>query len=160
MRMDELKYWASRFRSGAEKAHERRLFRTQPFNNFPNACCGDAPELLAQYLMENYDSSSKYKCVYGSFRYDGFDNFFGHSWLVVNDGIIVDITADQRQFRNTMIFPQNAFVPCFVGEHSDFHLLFEIEPAQCRDFYGIDTMGDYTYARLNTLYDIIIKNIE
>lgn len=160
MSIGEIKYWAARFRTGAEKAHEQGLFRTQSFNDFPNACCGDAPELVAQYLMENYDRDSKYQCVYGNFRYDDFDNFFGHSWLVVNDCIIVDITADQRQFRNARIFPQNACVPCFVGRHSDFHLRFEIEPSQCRDFYGIETMGDYTFARLNALYDIIIQNIE
>ena len=160
MKIDEINYWASRFRIGAEKAHEQRLFKTQPFNNFPNACCGDAPELLAQYLFENYDSNGKYQCVYGVFRYDDFENIFGHSWLVVNDSIIVDITADQRQFSNASIFPQNAYVPCFVGMNSDFHSLFEIEPAQRRDFYGIDTMGDYTYARLKILYDIIIQNIE
>lgn len=160
MSVEKITYWASRFRTGAEKAHEHRLFRSQPFNDFPNACCGDAPELLAQYLMENYDSNSKYKCVYGSFRDDDFDNFFGHSWLVINDSIIVDITADQRQFNNARMFPQNAFVPCFVGVYSDFHSLFEIQPSQCRDFYGIETMGEYTFARLKTLYDIIIQNIE
>lgn len=160
MSVDEIAYWASRFRVGAEKAHENRLFRTQPFNDFPNACCGDASDLLAQYLMENYDNNSRYKCVHGSFRYDDFGNYFGHSWLVVNDCFIVDITADQRQFKNTMIFPQNAFVPCFVGNHSDFHSLFEVEPSQCRVFYGIETMGDYTFTRLKNLYDIILKNIE
>ena len=160
MSIDGITYWASRFRAGAEKAHRQRLFRSQPFNDFPNACCGDAPELLAQYLKENYDINSKYQCVYGVYRYDDFDNIFGHSWLVVNDCIIVDITSDQRQFMNARIFPQNACVPCFVGKHSDFHSLFEMEPSQCRDFCGIETMGDFTFARLKTLYDIILQNIE
>lgn len=160
MSIEEIKYWASRFRTGAEKAHERQLFRTQPFNNFPNACCGDAPELLAQYLMEKYSSNSKYECRYGVLRCDNFENFFGHAWLVINDCIIVDITSDQRQFKNTRIFPQNACVPCFVGKHSDFHSIFEIEPSHCREFYGIETMGEYTFARLKALYDIIIRNIE
>ena len=76
MSFGEIKYWASRFRAGAEKAHEQRLFKSPPFNNFPNGCCGDAPELLAQYLIKNYDSNSKYECVYGTVRYDDFDNGF------------------------------------------------------------------------------------
>lgn len=160
MNINEIKYWASRFRVGAERAHEQGLFREQPFNDFPNACCGDAPELLAQYLIENYDSSSKYKCVYGVFRYDDFENVFGHSWLVVDDYVIVDITSDQRQFKNTRIFPQDACLPCFVGRYSEFHSLFEIEPLQCRDFHGIDAMGRNTYLRLKILYNTIIQNIE
>ena len=160
MSIGEIKYWASLFRAGAEKAHRQGLFKTQPFNDFPNACCGDAPELLAQFLTENYDSNSKYKCVYGVFRYDDFENIFGHSWLVVNDCDIVDITSDQRQFKDARIFPQNAWVPCFVGRRSDFHSLFEIEPLQSKDFHGIDTMGRDTYLRLKTLYDTITQSIE
>lgn len=160
MNINEITYWASKLRTGAEKAHRQRLFRSQPFNDFPNACCGDASDLLAQYLKENYDKRCQYQYVYGVYRYDDFENIFGHAWLMIDRKIIVDITSDQRQFQNSEIFPQNACVPCFVAEESKFHSLFEIEPSQCRNFYGIDAMGDYTYTRLKAIYDIIVQNIE
>ena len=161
MNIDEIKYWALRFRTGVETAHKNRLFKSQPFNDFPNACCGDAPELLAQYLIDN-DLNQKINCriVYGTYRYDDFDNFFGHSWLVVNEGIIVDITADQRQFKDKNIFPQNAIQPCFVETNSEFHSMFEIVPVQCREFYGLRNLGDYAYKRMKELYDIILSCID
>lgn len=52
MDIGEIRYLSSRFRQGIEVAYEEGLFRTQPFSDFSNACCGDAPELLAQYLMD------------------------------------------------------------------------------------------------------------
>ena len=161
MDIEEIRYLASRFRQGIETAHEKGLFRTQPFSNFPNACCGDAPELLAQYLMDNtIDADIRFKCMYGSYRYDDFENFFGHSWLVVDGSYIVDITADQRQFKNKKIFPQDAVQPCFIGKQSRFHSMFEIEPSQCRNFYGLINLGDYSYKRMKTLYETILDCIE
>lgn len=161
MDIGEIRYLSSRFRQGIEVAHEEGLFRTQPFSDFPNACCGDAPELLAQYLMDNtMDSDIRLKSVYGSYRYDNFENFFGHSWLVVDDTYIVDITTDQRQFKNKRIFPQDAVQPCFVGKDSRFHSMFEIEPFQCRNFYSLSNLGEYSYKRMKKLYEIIIDCIE
>lgn len=135
MDIREIKYLSSRFRRGIEIAHGKRLFQKQPFSDFPNACCGDAPELLAQYLMDN-DLSQNISCrtVHGTYRYNDFENIFGQSWLVVDGAYIVDITSDQRQFKNEHIFPQDAIQPCYVGTKSMFHSLFEIESSQCRNF--------------------------
>lgn len=156
MEIRKIKYLAARFRYGIEVAHEERLFRKPPFADFPNACCGDAPELLAQYLMDNDpDQSISCKTVYGTYRYGDFENFFGHSWLVVDGTYIVDITADQRQFKNERVFPQDAIQPCFVGTNSKFHSMFEIEPFQCREFYGLQNLGEHSYQRMKELYDII-----
>lgn len=161
MEIREIKYLASRFRRGIERAHEERLFREQPFLDFPNACCGDAPELLAQYLMDNVSGQSiSCRCVYGTYRYDDFENFFGHSWLVVDGLYIVDITADQRQFKNDSIFPQDAMQSCYVGTNSKFHSMFEIEPFQCRQFYGLRNLSEFSYQRMKELYDVILKCIK
>lgn len=157
MDISKIKHLSSRFRRGIEIAHEGRLFRKQPFIDFPNACCGDAPDLLAQYLMDNdSDQCIRCKIVYGTYRYDDFDNKFGHSWLVVDDTYIVDIAADQRQFKNERIFPQDAVQPCYVGISSEFHSMFEIEPFQCREFYGLRNYGEYSYQRMKELYDTIL----
>ena len=149
--MDEIFYWASQFRSGIENAKKNGFLSLCPFYDFPNACCGETPELLAQYLMENFDENCKYKYVYGVYRYDDFDNIFGHAWLEVDNSLIVDITADQRQFRNPKIFPQNAFVPCFAGVLSEFHELFEIESRQCFEILKNRCLDDSTKERYNTI---------
>ena len=160
MNIREIEYLSACFRYGIEVAHEDRLFRERPFSDFPNACCGDAPDLLAQYLMDNIQNYViSCRCVYGTYRYDDFENIYGHSWLVVNDKIIVDITADQRQFKNEEIFPQDAVIPCYVGEKSKLHSLFEIEPSQCRNFYGLQNLGECSYKRMKKLYDTILKCI-
>lgn len=129
--------------------------------DFPNACCGDAPDLLTQYFVENC-ANKKWQCryVYGVYRLDKYQNIFGHAWLEIGHHIIVDITSDQRQFRNGRVFPQDAFMPCFVGESSDFHELFEVEPLQCRTLFGLKSMKENAYFRLNELYEIIISCIE
>lgn len=161
MEIMEIKYLASRFRRGIEIAHEEHLFQKQPFLDFPNACCGDAPDLLAQYLMDNLSEQNiSYRSVYGTYRYDDFENIFGHSWLVVDDLYIVDITADQRQFKNDRIFPQDAVQPCYVGTSSDFHSMFEIEPLQCQRFYGLRKLGECAYQRMKELYDVILNCID
>lgn len=160
MDIEEIKYWVLKFRKGTEKAFENDLFKEIPFSRFPNACCGDATHLLAQYLAENYDDDMrKYRYEFGEYRYDDFENIFQHAWLVFDNRIIVDITSDQKQFSNSKIFPQNAYVPCFVAESSEFHELFERVPLQCFEFYGIETMGEYSHTRLRRIYDTIIQNI-
>jgi len=160
MNVREIEYLSSKFRSGIEKAYEYRMFTQQPFSNFPNGCCGDAPDLLAQYLIDNSQGRNiQCKYVYGTYEYDQFDNKFGHAWLVVNDSIIVDITADQRQFKNKRIFPQDVIGPCFVGKKSEFHSLFEIDIYQCRKIYGLQYLGENAYTRLKTLYEVILDHI-
>lgn len=161
MKIMKIQCLASRFRHGIEIAHANRLFQKQPFLNFPNACCGDAPELLAQYLMDNFPrQNTSYKIVCGTYRYDDFENIFSHSWLVVDDVYILDITADQQQFKNDKIFPQDAVQRCYVGTNSEFHSMFEIEPSQCRRFCGLRKLDEYAYQRMKELYDVILDCIK
>ena len=160
MTIKEIECLASSFRRGIEIAHEERLFKTQPFLNFPNACCTDAPDLLAQYLME-HDLAHSIKCKYvcGTYDYDDYYHKFSHAWLEINGNIIVDITADQKQFQDEKIFPQNAFMPCFVGEYSKFHSLFRVCQSQCRDICDLRYLGDISCARMQALYETIVNCI-
>ena len=160
MDIREIEYLSARFRRGIEIAHKKKLFKKPPFSDFPNACCDDAPDLLAQYLIDNTGQNIRCRCVYGTYRFDDFENIYGHSWLVVDNFYIVDITADQRQFKNERVFPQDAIQPCYVGTNSKFHSLFEIEPIACRDFYGLRNYGECAYRRMKELYDIILACIE
>ena len=159
MTIKDIEYWASRFRRGIEIAHEENLFRTQPFNRFPNACCNDAPDLLAEYLLaHDLSHTMKCRCVYGYYDYDDFDYKFTHNWLEINGSIIVDIAADQQQFHNRRIFPQNAFRPCFVETESEFHSLFKVNSR--RDIHSLYYLGEFSYSRLKPIYDTIVECIE
>ncbi len=161
MDIKKIEYLASRFRQAIEMALDENLFRELPFLDFPNACCGDASDLLAQYLIDN-DLEGNIKCrsVYGTYRYDEFEKIYGHRWLVIDDYYIVDITSDQRQFKDKKIFPQDAVQSCYVGTDSEFHSMFEIEPIQCRNFYDLRCLGEVSYERMKELYDVILECVD
>ena len=76
---------ATRFRVGIESCDPGQLFVT--LQRFPAGACGDASYLLARYLKQN-------GC--GEFEYvAGTDSTqCSHAWLE-QDGVIIDITADQ-----------------------------------------------------------------
>ena len=42
-----------RFRYAIGQANNERLFNRDSFSYFPRGCCGDASDLLAQYLLEH-----------------------------------------------------------------------------------------------------------
>lgn len=158
MNICEIERLAYLFRQGADRAKTRGDFDEQPFNDFPNACCGDVPELVAQFLLD-YDNTLKCRYVYGQYNYDDFDHKYGHAWLEVNDSIIVDIAADQRQFRDAEIFPVDATVPCYVGKKNAFYSLFEEAPRQSYRFYDLRQHPPVAYNRMKKLFDIITSCI-
>ena len=161
MDIKKIMYLSYQFRRGIEVAYDNGFFTKPPFSNFPNACCDDAPELLAQYLIDNdMDQNIRCRRVYGTYRYDDFENIYGHAWLVVNNSYIVDITADQNQFLNERLFPQDAVKSCYVGTNSQFHSIFEIESLQCRECFGLLHLGECSYKRMKELYDIILSCID
>lgn len=87
---------------------------------FPQGSCGYASELLQRYLHESGIESSY---VTGSFD-DGIpDNFESHTWLLTDDGFIIDITGDQYSFKTHML---EYNIPVYVGKTDSFHSLFEI----------------------------------
>lgn len=148
----KVEYLASVFRTAIENAKEAGEFDSDfPFSQFPRACCGDATELLAQYLLENKIKST-YVCG---------NRYFGnpeectqsHAWLVV-DGLIVDITGDQ--FLNNKSY-YNYDVPVYVGIGDAFHSLFEIEERDVYEFTGIENYGHMCQSRLFGLYKKIMK---
>ena len=120
MNINEITYWASKLRTGAEKAHRQRLFRSQPFNDFPNACCGDASDLLAQYLKENYDKRCQYQYVYGVYRYDDFENTV----------CIESMKKFGYGIRRVDISKNHILVSCEIGAGDGWnapHLIFEYD---------------------------------
>lgn len=162
---DEIKCLAARFRRGAEIALSKGEFKEQPFNNFPNACCGDATWLVAQYIMDHDPNNSmQYRYVYGRYFDDDFEKRCGHVWLEViwpeiKKKAIVDITSDQRQFHYSDVFPACASVPYYVGRKNEFYSLFEVIPNQCCRIYGLDAITGNEHLRMRKLYETIVRHI-
>ena len=156
MNIKNIECLALKFRKAIEIAYQKGLFfREQPFANFPRGCCGDTSDLLGEYLLE-HGIRTKYVC--GTYRYDDFDNIYSHAWLEINGRIVVDITADQ--FKWNPLF-QNVPTPsCYVGERNDFYRLFEVEPYQCRDFWGLDAFSELCVGRMRKLYDRIKQFVD
>lgn len=65
-------------------------------HNFPGGCCDDACDLLAYYLQCEYGIAS---CQgNGIYRDEDADNTTNHTWLIIEDKKIVDITASQFKY--------------------------------------------------------------
>ncbi len=75
---NEIRKKALEFRGLIESAQHAKLFRGDTLDNFPNGCCGDASDLLAQYLKK-YGVDTIYV------HYFDRKDSGGHSWLVVKD---------------------------------------------------------------------------
>lgn len=141
---------AIEFRMAIEKVKEAGEFETDfSFSKFPSACCGDASDLLAQYLLEN-GIKSTYVCGNRYFN-NPKEGTQSHAWLLVN-GLIVDITGDQFKY-NDMYY--NYDIKVYVGKEDAFHSLFEVEERDIHEFYGLENY-DHTYqSRLFDLYEKI-----
>lgn len=142
---------ATTFRNAIEAAKVAGEFDSEfPFSQFPHSCCGDATDLLAQYLLE-HNIKSTYVC---GTRYDeNQKDTQSHAWLLV-DKLIVDITGDQ--FSNQSIY-YNYNIPVYVGTSDSFHFLFKIEKRDVHKFDGLENYGYMYQTRLFRLYDIIKK---
>lgn len=90
----EIRRIALDFRGYIESARHANLFCGDQFDNFPNACCGDASDLLSKYFKE-FEIDSIYV------HYVDIQTRGGHSWLVIKD--------------NRVSTPTN-YVPGYQGE--------------------------------------------
>lgn len=149
--MDMVLKLATEFRNAIEAAKDAGEFQHDIcFHKFPTACCGDASELLGQYLLD-HGIHSRYVCgthYYGETSYDSQS----HAWLLLDDGRIADITADQFYLQSMYL---NYDRPVYVGKMDTFHKLFKVDPS--RDIH--DNVGVRGVPRLPTLYQTIRRYI-
>lgn len=158
MNITEIRRLASSFRKAIEEAVEsgdislKTTKSTMPF--FPKGCCDVASDLLAQYLLEEGIHT---KTVHGEYYYDNWENKFPHTWLETEDGIIVDITADQ--FADEAVFKSFSLMPCYVGVDRALYSLF-IENYRKEYFQGLTSCdGDFYRQNVIPLYSVILKYI-
>ena len=150
--MNDIRILASHFRKAIEAAKEDNVFNNDiVFRNFPIGCCGDSCDLLAQFFLENNIALSY---VLGTYRDGTFEDTQSHSWLLVDNQIIVDITGDQFRYFPSLLRNN---VSVYVGVENDFYRLFEIDSIYVHK--GITALGDSSQNRLTELYRKIKKYI-
>lgn len=153
-RMRKIVQLATEFRKAIDLALEAGEFDNDIiFRRFPRGCCGDASDLLSQYLLEN---SIKTIYVCGTYWGESEDDRQSHAWLLTGGQTIIDITADQ--FKRNHIF-LNYEKAVYVGKEDDFHRLFEVEDRNVYECHGINALGSACRSRLWNLYRKIIKYI-
>lgn len=97
MRNKDIHNIALTFRSAILKAKLNREFNiSDRMHNFPGGCCDDSCDLFAYYLYNAYNIHTKQGN--GVYRDNNPNNTTNHAWLIMNDGTIIDITADQFDF--------------------------------------------------------------
>jgi hypothetical protein len=141
-RLARLREVAARFRHAIKRCDCQRL--AIGMQDFPTGSCGDATDLLGAYLADE---------GLGSFMYvEGWrgavEDRHSHAWLE-EDGLIVDITADQ--------FPEIE-QPVIVTRHSDWHATFEREEIARRADYRIYNRS--AVATLERTYRAILDQLE
>ena len=155
------------FRRAIEKARDVGEFeRDICFFQFPQGCCGDASDLLNEFLMNN-GMSLWYVCgthyYHGKSTEEAFYKMQSHAWLTTEDPrknqryAIIDITGDQFKKQKDYL---NYDIPVYVGEMDDFHRLFRVEPFDIRPCCRLAELGALCRTRLVTLYQIITSYID
>jgi hypothetical protein len=110
-RLAQLHAAAARFRQAIERCDPAHL--TICMQRFPAGSCGDAAPLLGTYLAEQRLGTFMY--VLGERDHDNVNGRHSHAWLE-DDGLIIDITADQFPEINEKVI---------VTHRSDWHATFE-----------------------------------
>ncbi len=118
MRKQDIDYIATTYRAAIQKAkNEREFDHPDRMSRFPSGCCDDSCDLLAHYLYTTYGIHTQQRN--GVYRDNDPNNTTNHAWLIMDDGTIIDITADQFDF-----FPKNAN-GVYVGKENCFYKRFE-----------------------------------
>lgn len=151
--VEYMKILATRFRHAIEAACANGEFSDDfSFGHFPRACCGDASDLLAQYLLDN-GIATYYVCG-EHYDDDSESNGQSHAWLKTADDTIIDITGDQFKYDPTYL---NYNESVYVGMIDEFHELFSVEDRDVHENHGLQALGDMCLPRLMKLYRIILR---
>jgi len=146
--MNDIKRLVNQFREAIDEARDAGEFnKDSSFGRFPRGCCGDASDLLAQFLLEN-DIKTYY--VGGTYK-DWF-----HAWLITSNEIIIDITGDQFKYDPDFLKYDK---PVYIGGKDAFHKLFIVEDRNVYENFGLKSLGDMCLPRLIELYEKITKFI-
>lgn len=164
--IEKLEKLASAFRLSIDQLKDKGAFEKDfSFNRFPSGCCGDASDLLGQYLL---DAGIKTWYVCGNHiehetDEEGYNRVQSHAWLctedptVTDDYYILDITGDQFNGNGEY----NCNNPCaYVGPMDSFHRLFKIESRDVHIARPLNEINGLMIYRLIDFYRQIIDNLK
>ena len=93
----ELREVVTAFRDAIVTACKNGEFsRKDRMSNFPGGCCDDSCDLLSYYLLKEFGIHT----MQGNGLYDDgiFEHRTNHAWLVMDGGIVIDITGTQFKY--------------------------------------------------------------
>ena len=122
---------------------------------FPDGFCGPASDLLAEYLMDNGIKKERIQHVSCSRCVGGYS----HCWLVIDDSLVVDITADQ--FNQKRHFNKYGCIPkcCLVPQNTYIYKLFDVRKEDYTHNIGINSYQGDMFSRLRIIYDAALQII-
>ena len=153
-----IKTLAQEFRKALEVVANKRLYGRLPlFGRFPHGCCRYTSDLLAEYMMSKGISAGRIQMIDAESNAEQYT----HCWLVVDNAIIVDITADQFNYES--YFKEYEPIPSsYVGmcDAQYLHSCFYNATLQSNCNVGINSYNGDTPLKLKVVYDAIIEQIE
>lgn len=160
---------SSEFRNAIEIARDEGCFDpyNTPLKQFPRACCGEASDVLGQYLVD-HDIADLWYVRGDHYPHTGddeedFQGIHSHAWISIgnpfdSNSLIVDITGDQKAFKCDHEYGYHD-VPVYVGKWNSFYDSFELDRSSCHEYHGISDYDEGAQGILYRLYDLIVERI-
>ena len=136
--------------------NDRKYGRLRIFRHFPHGCCRYASDLLAEYLVEYGISQERIKMVEAETNKGAYT----HCWLMVDDDLYIDITADQ--FIGKSFFRKYEPIPCYYVaqcDKADLYKCFDISKMQFLQNIGIDSYSGDIQVKLRIVYTAALQHI-
>lgn len=157
--MEEIENIVRQFRNAIDAARNADKFRgLYPFYKFPEDCCEHSCDLLGQYLLEHRIKTTQVNGVYINNR------LRHHVWLITENGMVIDITADQLI---SELVSEDEVEAVHVGKEGIIHKMFCCDRvfqnntifADVDRYNGFGACPDVRQKRLLELYQIICQEI-
>ena len=155
--MHDVEVLARKFRNAIDAAIREGdpvISKDACFSRFPIGCCGDACDLLGQFLLD-HNIRTYYVC--GTYRDGVFENTQSHAWLLTEEDVIIDITGDQfHTDSNFLCYNYRVY----YGKEDDFHKLFDVGYFDIYEYKGLVEFDLFAQIRLVGLYRKICEYLE
>ena len=157
-RYTNLNEFAREFRNALDCVVKKGWYgRLTLFECFPKGCCRYASDLLAEYFVEKGIEIDRVRMVEGESAERGYT----HCWLIVDNEVYVDITADQfnekSYFQKYKPIPSYYVVPC---RDRSIYELFDNEKKRYLHRIGIDSYDGDISRKLHEVYEVAIQLLD
>lgn len=146
---------SKKFRTAIERAkREGKLDSDPTLKYFPRACCGSASSLLAKFLYEN--GVYTYEVNGTKHGETSWDNQ-SHTWLILENDHIIDITGDQFKSDEEFLYYSEEV---YCGGMNDFYLMFDYDESDIHEYDDCTQLNDKVGEQYLKMYNAILDCIE